>query len=113
MKTVVAVHTAMPMVEPTKALFAKYLPDVRLINIVDDSLIQDVIQAFEVGMQNGGMASGLAMAVLKSPLAALTPAIHTPLMNVTGSMLATYWAGRPKKKIPKSKPSSKMIIPEV
>ncbi len=45
MKTVVAIHTAMPMVEPTKALFAKHLPDVRLINIVDDSLIQDVIQS--------------------------------------------------------------------
>ena len=48
MKTVVAVHTAMSMVEPTKTLFAKYLPDVRLINIVDDSLIQDVIQANSV-----------------------------------------------------------------
>lgn len=45
MKTVVAIHTAMPMVEPTKELFTKYLPDVRLINIVDDSLIQDVIKA--------------------------------------------------------------------
>jgi Asp/Glu/hydantoin racemase len=48
MKIVVAVHTAMPMVEPTKELFAKYLPQVRLINIVDDSLIQDVISANEV-----------------------------------------------------------------
>lgn len=44
MKTVVAIHTAMPMVEPTKELFAQHLPDVRLINIVDDSLIQDVIR---------------------------------------------------------------------
>jgi Asp/Glu/hydantoin racemase len=48
MKTVVAIHTAMPMVEPTKELFAKHLPDVRLINVVDDSLIQDVIGAGEV-----------------------------------------------------------------
>lgn len=48
MKTVVAIHTAMPMVEPTKKLFAIHLPDVRLINIVDDSLIQDVIAAGEV-----------------------------------------------------------------
>jgi Asp/Glu/hydantoin racemase len=48
MKTVVAIHTAMPMVEPTRELFAKHLPDVRLINIVDDSLIQDVIEAGEV-----------------------------------------------------------------
>lgn len=48
MKTVVAIHTAMPMVEPTKELFAQHLPDVRLINIVDDSLIQDVIRFGEV-----------------------------------------------------------------
>lgn len=48
MKTVVAIHTAMPMVEPTKELFAKHMPEVRLVNIVDDSLIQDVIQAGKV-----------------------------------------------------------------
>lgn len=47
-KTVVAVHTAMPMVEPTKALFEKHIPNARLVNIVDDSLIQDVIAAGEV-----------------------------------------------------------------
>jgi len=48
MKTVVAIHTAMPMVEPTKELFAKHMPEVRLINIVDDSLIQDVIGAGKI-----------------------------------------------------------------
>lgn len=48
MKTVFAVHTAMPMVEATKALFEEHLPDVRLINMVDESLIQDVIKAGEV-----------------------------------------------------------------
>jgi aspartate/glutamate racemase len=45
MKTVVAVHTATTMVEPTKHLFAEHLPGHRLINIADDSLIQDVIRA--------------------------------------------------------------------
>jgi BASS family bile acid:Na+ symporter len=50
--------------------------------------------AFEVGMQNGGMASGLAMGVLKSPLAALAPAIFGPWQNVSGSILATYWHSR-------------------
>lgn len=53
--------------------------------------------AFEVGMQNGGMASGLAMSVLKSPLAALAPAIFGPWMNVSGSVLATYWSSKPPK----------------
>jgi len=47
--------------------------------------------AFEVGMQNGGMATGLAMTVLQSAKAALAPAIFGPWMNVSGSTLATYW----------------------
>jgi len=45
MKIVAAIHTASPMIEPTKTLFKEHLPDVRLINIADDSLIQDVIKA--------------------------------------------------------------------
>jgi hypothetical protein len=48
MKTVVAVHTALAMVEPVKKLFAENLPGVRLINIVDDSMIQDVIREGKV-----------------------------------------------------------------
>ena len=51
--------------------------------------------AIEVGLQNGGMASGLAMYVLKSPLAALAPAIFGPWMNISGSMLAAWWHRRP------------------
>ena len=48
MKTVVAVHTALAMVEPVKKLFTENLPGVRLINIVDDSMIQDVIREGKV-----------------------------------------------------------------
>ena len=44
MKTVAAIHTTTLMVEPTKRLFAEHVPDVRLFNIADDSLIQDVIR---------------------------------------------------------------------
>jgi BASS family bile acid:Na+ symporter len=51
--------------------------------------------AFEVGMQNGGMASALAMNVLKSASAALAPAIFGPWMNVSGSVLATWWHRKP------------------
>jgi BASS family bile acid:Na+ symporter len=51
--------------------------------------------AFEVGMQNGGMASGLAMNVLKSAPAALAPAIFGPWMNISGSVLATWWHRKP------------------
>ena len=51
--------------------------------------------AFEVGMQNGGMAVGLATTVLKSPAAALAPAIFGTFMNVTGSAVASWWRDRP------------------
>ena len=50
--------------------------------------------AFEVGMQNGGMASGLAMNVLKSPFTALAPAIFGPWQNISGSILANWWHRR-------------------
>ncbi len=52
--------------------------------------------AFEVGMQNGGMASGLAMTVLNSANTALAPAIFGPWMNISGSVLANYWQKRGK-----------------
>jgi BASS family bile acid:Na+ symporter len=53
--------------------------------------------AMEVGMQNGGMASGIAIDVLKSTSAALAPAIFGPWMNVSGSLLAGWWRRRPVK----------------
>jgi BASS family bile acid:Na+ symporter len=51
--------------------------------------------AVEVGMQNGGMATGIAMDVLKSAKAALAPAIFGPWMNISGSVLASWWRRRP------------------
>jgi Asp/Glu/hydantoin racemase len=48
MKTVAAVHTSPAIVDPIKELFEEILPDCRLVNIVDDSLIQDVIRDGEV-----------------------------------------------------------------
>jgi BASS family bile acid:Na+ symporter len=53
--------------------------------------------AFEVGMQNGGLASGLALQMGKIATVGLAPAIFGPLMNITGSSLATYWRGRQPK----------------
>jgi len=50
--------------------------------------------AIEVGMQNGGMAVGLAIDVLKSTNAALAPAIFGTWMNVSGSTLASWWRER-------------------
>jgi BASS family bile acid:Na+ symporter len=51
--------------------------------------------AIEVGLQNGGLASALAIKVLGSPSAALAPAIFGPWMNISGSVLATWWHRRP------------------
>lgn len=47
--------------------------------------------AIEVGMQNGGLASGIAKEMGKIATVGLAPAIFGPLMNVTGSLLASYW----------------------
>jgi len=58
--------------------------------------------AMEVGMQNGGMASGIAIDVLKSTSAALAPAIFGPWMNVSGSLLAGWWRRRPVRPKPVS-----------
>jgi len=51
--------------------------------------------AFEVGMQNGGLASALALNMGKVATVGLAPAIFGPLMNVTGSALASWWRNRP------------------
>ena len=51
--------------------------------------------AFEVGLQNGGMASGLASAMDKLATVGLAPAIFIVWMNVSGSILANYWRKRP------------------
>jgi len=56
--------------------------------------------AFECGMQNGGLASGLAMQMGKIATVGLAPAIFGPLMNITGSILASWWRGRPTPQPP-------------
>ena len=50
--------------------------------------------AFEVGMQNSGLAAALARSTI-SPLAALPAALFSVWHNLSGSLLAGYWAGRP------------------
>jgi BASS family bile acid:Na+ symporter len=53
--------------------------------------------AFEVGLQNGSMASGVANAMGMLGTMGLAAAIFSPWMNVTGSVLANYWGKRPAK----------------
>jgi bile acid:Na+ symporter, BASS family len=53
--------------------------------------------AFEVGLQNGGMASGLAGNMGKLGTVGLPAAVFSPWMNISGSLLANYWRRRPVK----------------
>ena len=50
--------------------------------------------ALEVGMQNGGLASGIALEMGKVATVGLAPAIFGPWMNISGSSLATWWRDR-------------------
>jgi BASS family bile acid:Na+ symporter len=50
--------------------------------------------SLEVGMQNSGLASGLAMGLGKLATVGLAPAVFGPTMNITGSTLANWWHRR-------------------
>lgn len=47
-KKVAIIHTSFVSVDTLKQLFAEIMPEVKLINIVDDSLLQEVMAAGEV-----------------------------------------------------------------
>lgn len=57
----------------------------------DESICRTL--AFEVGMQNSGLAATLGK-VYFTPLAALPGAIFSVWHNISGSLLAGYWNGR-------------------
>jgi len=63
--------------------------------------------ALEVGLQNGGLASGLAVQMGREATVGLAPAVFGPLMNITGSSLATWWRGKPTGK---KKPEEKVAV---
>ncbi|MEW4564790.1 bile acid:sodium symporter family protein [Bremerella sp. JC770] len=47
--------------------------------------------ALEVGIQNGGMATGLAINLLQSPTMALGSAVYGPWSAISSSILAGWW----------------------
>lgn len=51
--------------------------------------------AFEVGLQNAGMASGIAAGMGKLGTLGLPAAVFSPWMNIAGSILANYWRRHP------------------
>ena len=52
MKKVAVIHTFLYSVEDIKAMFARYLPGVEMINIIDDSLLQEALR-------NRGLTPGI------------------------------------------------------
>ena len=53
--------------------------------------------AIEVGMQNAGLASGIALTMNKIATVGLAAAVFGPWMNISGSSLATLWRSIPLK----------------
>lgn len=51
--------------------------------------------SIEVGMQNGGLASGIAVSMGKIATVGLAAAVNGPVMNTTFSLLGTWWSHRP------------------
>lgn len=58
--------------------------------------------ALEVGMQNGGLASGIALEMGRVATVGLAPAVFGPMMNITGSSLATWWRRKSEEKEPEN-----------
>ena len=56
--------------------------------------------ALEVGMQNGGLASGRAREMGRVATIGLAPAVFGPMMNITGSSLATWWRRKTENQTP-------------
>ena len=51
--------------------------------------------ALEVGLQNSGMAAGLAKALGKVATLGLVPIVFGPVMNIIASVLANWWREHP------------------
>lgn len=54
--------------------------------------------SLEVGMQNGGLASGIALQMGKIATVGLASVIAVPWMTISGSMLSNWWRNRDYKK---------------
>jgi BASS family bile acid:Na+ symporter len=56
--------------------------------------------SFEVGLQNAGLASGLAQDMGRMATLGLVPTVFGSLMNITGATLATFWRDKPPRDEP-------------
>lgn len=100
MRTVVVVHTGPATIQPIKQQFQQILPDVRVVNLMDDSLLNDVIAAghlteavtgrifsyMQLGQQMGAVALLNACSSVGEAASAARPAISIPLIKIDDVM---------------------------
>lgn len=67
--------------------------------------------ALEVGMQNAGLASGLALTMGKMATVGVASAVFGPMMNITGSSLSSWWFNRlPEEDLTEEEKEKKMNL---
>lgn len=110
MKTVVVVHTGPATIQPIKQQFQQILPDVRVINIMDDSLLNDVMAAghlteavtgrifsyMQLGQQMGAVALLNACSSVGEAASAARAAISIPIIKIDDTMAERAVASGPR-----------------
>jgi Asp/Glu/hydantoin racemase len=110
MRTVVVVHTGPATVQPIKQQFQEILPDVRVVNIMDDSLLNDVMAAghlteavtgrifsyMQLGQQMGAVALLNACSSVGEAASAARAAISIPLIKIDEVMAEQAVAAGPR-----------------
>jgi Asp/Glu/hydantoin racemase len=100
MKTVVVVHTGPATVQPIKQQFQAILPEVRVVNLMDDSLLNDVIAAghltdavserilsyMRMGEKMGACAVLNACSSVGEAATAARPLISIPIVKIDETM---------------------------
>lgn len=100
MKTVVVIHTGPATVQPIKQQFQEILPDIRVVNIMDDSLLNDVMTAghlteavsgrilsyMQQGEKMGAVALLNACSSVGEAASAARPLIGVPIIKIDDTM---------------------------
>lgn len=100
MKTVAVVHTGPATVQPIKQQFQELMPDVKVVNIVDDSLLNDCIEAgrltpavsdrllkyMEVGQDMGAVAILNACSSVGEAASAARARLAIPVVKIDETM---------------------------
>jgi len=100
MKTVVVVHTGPATLQPIKQQFEELLPDVRVVNLMDDSLLNDAITAghltkaitgrlvsyMQLGQNMGAAVLLNACSSIGEAASAARAAISVPIVKIDDAM---------------------------